>query len=172
MRRASCSAISGSDRDYQRATVASSRSPRSSPGIDHGTAVLSQSGARRWREAGRLSEIITHLAFFAGWANAMDAVAAAKDVFKNRNSEPISFRRLPVPSFRSMRRRKRSGRRASDEQFGKSSPACPVHNGCAVSRSLAEARARAPRPQARHRQRPGRDRPGRADHLPFEPGDG
>ena len=32
-----------------------------------------------------LSEIITHLAFYTGWANAMDAVAAAKNVFKNRN---------------------------------------------------------------------------------------
>src|ERR1700730_1495848 len=28
-----------------------------------------------------ISEIITHLAFYAGWANAMSAVAIAKDVF-------------------------------------------------------------------------------------------
>src|SRR4051794_9561665 len=28
-----------------------------------------------------ISEIITHLAFYAGWANAMSAVAVAKDVF-------------------------------------------------------------------------------------------
>src|SRR4051794_29471498 len=28
-----------------------------------------------------LSEIITHLAFYSGWANAMSAVAVAKDVF-------------------------------------------------------------------------------------------
>jgi 4-carboxymuconolactone decarboxylase len=31
-----------------------------------------------------LSEIITHLAFYAGWANAMSAVAVAKDVFHAR----------------------------------------------------------------------------------------
>jgi 4-carboxymuconolactone decarboxylase len=31
-----------------------------------------------------LSEIITHLAFYAGWANAMSAVAVAKDVFHQR----------------------------------------------------------------------------------------
>ena len=31
-----------------------------------------------------LSEIITHLAFYAGWANAMSAVAVAKDVFQQR----------------------------------------------------------------------------------------
>jgi 4-carboxymuconolactone decarboxylase len=28
-----------------------------------------------------LSEIITHLAFYSGWANAMSAVAVAKDIF-------------------------------------------------------------------------------------------
>jgi 4-carboxymuconolactone decarboxylase len=32
-----------------------------------------------------ISEIITHLAFYTGWANAMDAVPAARDVFKSRN---------------------------------------------------------------------------------------
>src|SRR3978361_1411032 len=32
-----------------------------------------------------VSEIITHLAFYTGWANAMDAIAAAKDLFKSRN---------------------------------------------------------------------------------------
>ena len=32
-----------------------------------------------------LSEIITHLAFYAGWANAMSAVAVAKDIFYQRN---------------------------------------------------------------------------------------
>ncbi|MGO7550593.1 carboxymuconolactone decarboxylase family protein, partial [Rhizobium leguminosarum] len=33
-----------------------------------------------------VSEIITHLAFYAGWSNAMSAVAATKDVFKDRGS--------------------------------------------------------------------------------------
>lgn len=32
-----------------------------------------------------ISEIITHLAFYSGWANAMSAVAAARDVFAARN---------------------------------------------------------------------------------------
>ncbi len=31
-----------------------------------------------------ISEIITHLAFYSGWANAMSAVAVAKDVFAKR----------------------------------------------------------------------------------------
>jgi 4-carboxymuconolactone decarboxylase len=32
-----------------------------------------------------LSEIITHLAFYAGWANAMSAVAVARDIFHQRS---------------------------------------------------------------------------------------
>jgi 4-carboxymuconolactone decarboxylase len=34
--------------------------------------------------AAGLSEIITHLAFYCGWANAMSAVSAAKDIFCER----------------------------------------------------------------------------------------
>ncbi|MDE1175035.1 MAG: carboxymuconolactone decarboxylase family protein [Edaphobacter sp.] len=33
---------------------------------------------------GELSETITHLAFYSGWANAMSAVSVAKDVFNKR----------------------------------------------------------------------------------------
>jgi 4-carboxymuconolactone decarboxylase len=39
-----------------------------------------------------LSEIITHLAFYAGWANAMSAVAVAKDIFHQRR---IGVEQLP-----------------------------------------------------------------------------
>jgi 4-carboxymuconolactone decarboxylase len=35
-----------------------------------------------------VSEIITHLAFYAGWANAMSAVTVAKDVFAERKIGP------------------------------------------------------------------------------------
>jgi 4-carboxymuconolactone decarboxylase len=41
------------------------------------------------------SEIITHLAFYAGWANAMSAVAIAKDVFAARR---IGVDQLPAAS--------------------------------------------------------------------------
>src|SRR5207247_8082209 len=41
------------------------------------------------------SEIITHLAFYSGWANAMSAVAVAKDVFAARN---IGADQLPAAS--------------------------------------------------------------------------
>lgn len=42
-----------------------------------------------------ISEIVTHLAFYAGWANAMSAVAAAKDVFAARG---IGADQLPAAS--------------------------------------------------------------------------
>lgn len=40
-----------------------------------------------------ISEIITHLAFYSGWANAMSAVAVAKDVFAQRK---IGVDQLPA----------------------------------------------------------------------------
>jgi 4-carboxymuconolactone decarboxylase len=43
-------------------------------------------------KAAELSELITHLAFYAGWANAMSAVAAAKDLFRQRE---IGIDQLP-----------------------------------------------------------------------------
>ena len=42
-----------------------------------------------------VSEIITHLAFYSGWGNAMSAVAAAKDVFAKRG---IGSDQLPAAS--------------------------------------------------------------------------
>jgi len=43
-------------------------------------------------KASELSEMITHLAFYAGWANAMSAVAVAKDIFHQRG---IGIDQLP-----------------------------------------------------------------------------
>ena len=42
-----------------------------------------------------ISEIITHLAFYTGWANAMDAIPAAKGVFESRH---IDADQLPSAS--------------------------------------------------------------------------
>jgi 4-carboxymuconolactone decarboxylase len=44
---------------------------------------------------GEISEVITHLAFYSGWANAMSAVAVAKDVFRARG---IGVDQLPPSS--------------------------------------------------------------------------
>jgi 4-carboxymuconolactone decarboxylase len=46
-------------------------------------------------KAREVSEIITHLAFYAGWANAASAVAVAKDVFAARK---IGADQLPAAS--------------------------------------------------------------------------
>ena len=52
-------------------------------------------------EPAELSEIITHLAFYAGWANAMAAVAVAKDLFHQRGIgadqlPPVKDQPLPI----------------------------------------------------------------------------
>src|SRR5436305_11861468 len=44
---------------------------------------------------GEVSELITHLAFYSGWGNAMSAVAVAKDVFAQRK---IGADQLPPAS--------------------------------------------------------------------------
>jgi 4-carboxymuconolactone decarboxylase len=65
-----------------------------------------------------LSEIITHLAFYSGWANAISAIAIAKDVFAERNIGPdqlpaASPALLPLNEAAEADRAKRVG-----EQFG------------------------------------------------------
>jgi 4-carboxymuconolactone decarboxylase len=69
-----------------------------------------------------ISEIITHLAFYSGWANAMSAVAIAKDVFAARNigtdQLPVaSGPRLPLDEAAEAQRAARVG-----EQFGAAFP--------------------------------------------------
>jgi 4-carboxymuconolactone decarboxylase len=67
-----------------------------------------------------ISEIITHLAFYTGWANAMDAIPAARDVFTSRNIAadqlpPASGPQLPLDEAAERQRATRVG-----EQFGRS----------------------------------------------------
>jgi len=69
-----------------------------------------------------ISEIITHLAFYSGWANAMAAVAIAKDVFAQRKVgsdqlPPASPQLLPLDETAEAQRAARVG-----EQFGKVAP--------------------------------------------------
>ena len=65
-----------------------------------------------------ISEIITHLAFYSGWANAMSAVAVAKEVFAARKIGPdqlpeASPSPLPLDEAWEAQRERRVG-----EQFG------------------------------------------------------
>jgi 4-carboxymuconolactone decarboxylase len=69
-----------------------------------------------------ISEIITHLAFYSGWANAMSAVAATKDVFAKRRIgsdqlPPVSPQLLPLDEAAEQERATRVG-----QQFGAVSP--------------------------------------------------
>ena len=65
-----------------------------------------------------ISEIITHLAFYSGWGNAMSAIAVTKDVFAERKIgadqlPPVSPSLLPLNEAAEADRSKRVG-----EQFG------------------------------------------------------
>jgi 4-carboxymuconolactone decarboxylase len=69
-----------------------------------------------------VSEIITHLAFYSGWANAMSAVAVTKDVFVERRVgsdqlAPASPELLPLNEASETQRAARVG-----EQFGHVAP--------------------------------------------------
>jgi 4-carboxymuconolactone decarboxylase len=71
---------------------------------------------------GEISEIITHLAFYSGWPNAMAAVAAAKDVFVQRKIgaeqlPTVSPRLLPLDEAAEVQRAERVG-----QQFGAVAP--------------------------------------------------
>lgn len=69
-----------------------------------------------------ISEIITHLAFYSGWANAMSAVAVAKDVFADRK---IGVDQLPPasPSLLPLNKDAEAKRAAGvEQQFGHVAP--------------------------------------------------
>src|ERR671910_885524 len=69
-----------------------------------------------------ISEIITHLAFYAGWANAFGAVGPARDVFAQRGIRAdqlpgVAVQRLPLNEPAEAARAKRVS-----EQFGTTAP--------------------------------------------------
>jgi 4-carboxymuconolactone decarboxylase len=69
-----------------------------------------------------ISEIITHLAFYSGWSNAMTAVAVVKEVFAERKIgrdqlPPASPQLLPLDEAAEGQRASRVG-----QQFGKVAP--------------------------------------------------
>jgi len=69
-----------------------------------------------------ISEIMTHLAFYSGWANAMSAVAVAKTVFAERK---IGADQLPAasPTLLPLNKDAEEKRAAGvEQQFGKAAP--------------------------------------------------
>jgi 4-carboxymuconolactone decarboxylase len=83
-----------------------------------------------------ISEIITHLAFYSGWANAMSAVAAAKDVFPARGIgadqlPPASPALLPLDEKAEADRATRVG-----QQFGAGFPGIVANTTDVLFRDL------------------------------------
>jgi 4-carboxymuconolactone decarboxylase len=83
-----------------------------------------------------ISELITHLAFYSGWGNAMSAVAVTKDIFATRgiraNQLPAaSPKPLPLDEAAEADRAKRVG-----EQFGAVSPGVVQYTTDALFRDL------------------------------------
>jgi 4-carboxymuconolactone decarboxylase len=69
-----------------------------------------------------LSEIITHLAFYSGWANAMSAVAVAKDIFHQRG---IGVDQLPPAKDKLLRLNEEAEKQRATQvssNFGATSP--------------------------------------------------
>jgi 4-carboxymuconolactone decarboxylase len=92
-----------------------------------------------------ISEIITHLAFYTGWANAMDAIPPAKDVFESRNIgadqlPPASGPKLPLDEAAEKQRATRVG-----EQFGQITPSLVQYTTDVLFRDLWLRPALAPR---------------------------
>jgi 4-carboxymuconolactone decarboxylase len=92
-----------------------------------------------------ISEIITHLAFYTGWANAMDAIRAAREVFKGRNVgadqlQPVSGPQLPLDEAAEKQRATRVG-----EQFGHVTPSLVQYTTDVLFRDLWLRPALAPR---------------------------
>jgi 4-carboxymuconolactone decarboxylase len=92
-----------------------------------------------------ISEIITHLAFYTGWANAIDAIPAAKEVFESRNIgadqlPPASGPLLPLDETAEKQRATRVG-----EQFGQITPCLVQYTTDVLFRDLWLRPALAPR---------------------------
>lgn len=83
-----------------------------------------------------VSEIITHLAFYTGWANAMGAIPAARDVYRSRNIEadqlpPASGPQLPLDEAAESQRATRVG-----QQFGQITPSLVQYTTDVLFRDL------------------------------------
>jgi 4-carboxymuconolactone decarboxylase len=83
-----------------------------------------------------ISEIITHLAFYTGWANAVDAIPATRDVFRSRNIgadqvPPASGPQLPLDEAAETQRATRVG-----QQFGQIAPSLVQYTTDVLFRDL------------------------------------
>ena len=83
-----------------------------------------------------VSEIITHLAFYSGWANAISAATIAKNIFADRGIGPDQ---LPVasPSLLPLDRAAEEKRAAAvEQQFGNTAPGVVQYTADVLFRDL------------------------------------
>ena len=112
-----------------------------------------------------ISEIITHLAFYSGWSNAMSAVVAAKDVFAARN---IGTDQLPTaaPAPLPLDEKAEADRVARvGGQFGAAFPGIVENTTDVLFRDLAAPGPCTARSKSRDSERVDRNWAGRADVL-------
>uniref|UniRef100_UPI003208A90D carboxymuconolactone decarboxylase family protein n=1 Tax=Bradyrhizobium sp. Oc8 TaxID=2876780 RepID=UPI003208A90D len=121
-----------SPRDRSVVTVAALIARDQTVELQHYLALALDNGVK----PAEISEIITHLAFYTGWANAMNAIPATRDVFKSRNIgadqlPPASGPQLPLDEAAETQRATRVG-----EQFGQITPSLVQYTTDALFREL------------------------------------
>ena len=122
---------------------------------------------------GEISEIITHLAFYSGWANGTSAVVIAKDVFAKRGITsnqlpPATGDLLPLEEAAEAQRAARV-----EESFRLGRARCrAVHLESIVPRALAAPRPGTAGSEPGDGERAHRHRSGCANPVSPEPGDG
>ncbi|MCK1292429.1 carboxymuconolactone decarboxylase family protein [Bradyrhizobium sp. 136] len=92
-----------------------------------------------------ISEIITHLAFYTGRANAMDAIPAAKAVFESRNVGPDQLPPASGPQLQLDEAREKQRTTLVAEQFGQITPSLVQYTTDVLFRDLWLRPALAPR---------------------------
>lgn len=130
-----------SPRDRSIVTVAALIARNQTAGLPYYLGLALDNGVK----PSEISEIITHLAFYTGWANAIDAVPAAKEVFESRNIggdqlPPASGPQLPLDEAAEKQRATRVG-----EQFGQITPSLVQYTTDVLFRDLWLRPALAPR---------------------------
>jgi 4-carboxymuconolactone decarboxylase len=83
-----------------------------------------------------ISEIITHLAFYSGWANAFAAVGAARDVFAERGIGPDRLPAASVPLLRLDEAAEAQRAAGVSQQFGTVAPGIVQYTTDALFRNL------------------------------------
>ena len=120
-----------------------------------------------------ISGIITHLAFYSGWSNAMAATAAAKDVFARRNIglDQLAAASPPLLALNEAQEANRANR--VGQQFGATFPGVVQYTTDVLFRDLWLRPDLAPtRPQPCDDQRPRGCRPDGSAYRPSQPGNG